>query len=150
MITTKPINLPAQPSQFSPMTIVVYQKQARVPVTILRPMERINLGNTEQLLEKAREIHDQGARYLLLDLTDVPSITSAGLRTIQIIFKLFEVYVSPEGKDIEEGIDPGRYGRATRMKLFNPTSEVRRILNLAGFDKFIEIYSDWKDALQAF
>lgn len=35
------------------MEIIVNQEQARVPVTIFRLKERINLGNVEQLIQKA-------------------------------------------------------------------------------------------------
>jgi hypothetical protein len=48
------------------MEIIVCQEQGRVPVTIFRLKERINLGNVEQLVGKARQVFDIGARDLLI------------------------------------------------------------------------------------
>ena len=90
-----------------PLKLTISQVQAQVPVTILRLADRINMGNTEQLVDKAKEVFANGARYLLIDLTNVPSMTSAGLRAIQIIYKLFEaeapsVSVEKTGKNGRE------------------------------------------------
>jgi len=35
------------------MEIIICQEQARVPVTIYRLKDRINLGNVEQLIQKS-------------------------------------------------------------------------------------------------
>ena len=47
-------------------------------------------GATEQdLLDQARQAHEDGATHLLLDLSKLDVLSSAGLRAIQNIFKLF-------------------------------------------------------------
>ncbi len=123
------------------MEIIIDQKQTRVPVTILRPMDRINLGNTDELEQKAREIFTTGARYLLIDLTNVPSMTSAGLRIIQVIYKLFEHKDDAGGKAA---------GKSAHLKLLNPNVELRRVLELVGVDAYIDIYDTEQEALKAF
>jgi anti-anti-sigma factor len=123
----------------APIKIEIVQEQARVPVTIFRLADRINLGNAEHLEEKAREAFANGVRYLLIDLTNVPSITSAGLRTLQIIYKLFET-----------GVSSGISRRSTCLKLLNPTPELRRMLSLSGFDLFFDIYDNQQEALLSF
>jgi anti-anti-sigma regulatory factor len=132
------------------MEIILDQKQARVPVTVLRPMDRINLGNTEELEQKARQAFDSGARYLLIDLTNVPSITSAGLRTIQVIYKLFEHGAFSKHKEVAGEKKAGMAQKSAHLKLLNPNSDLRRVLNLVGFDANIEILENEQDALKSF
>ena len=123
------------------MEIIVDHKQARVPVTIIRLSDRINLGNTDQLEQAAREAFNAGARYLLIDLTDVISMTSAGLRTLQVIYKLFE---HKDGTSVKVG------GKSAHLKLLNPNVELRRVLELVGFEAYLDIYDDEQTALNAF
>jgi anti-anti-sigma factor len=117
------------------MEIIVSQEQARVPVTIFRLTERINLGNVEQLTERARAAFKSGARDLLIDLAGVPSITSAGLGAIHTIYKLFNIESAP---------------KSPHVKLLGPVADVRRVLALVGFDAFLDIFDDQQAALQAF
>jgi anti-anti-sigma factor len=123
------------------MEIIVEHAQARVPVTIFRLSDRINLGNADELEKKARHVFDAGAHYLLIDLTNVPSMTSAGLRTIQVIYKLFEHKDDAGGKAV---------GKSAHLKLLNPNNDLRRVLELVGFEAYIDIYDTEKEALSAF
>jgi anti-anti-sigma factor len=118
------------------MNIDIVEEQARVPVTIFRLADRINLGNAEELEDKAREVFAQGTRYLLIDLTKVPSMTSAGLRSLQAIYKLFEQGSSSKHK---EAAGKQAAGKSAHMKLLNPNVELRRVLELVGFDVYIDI-----------
>lgn len=123
------------------MEIIVEQKQARVPVTILRLTDRVNLGNTTQIEAKAREVFEQGCRDLLVDLTGVPSMTSAGFRTLLVIYKLYEHKDYVTGKAT---------GKAVHFKLLNPSAEVRRVLGLVGYDMYLAIHENEQDALNDF
>jgi anti-anti-sigma regulatory factor len=152
MITTKSNNkLSYRYSQSQPpMDMDISQVQARVPVAILRLNERINLSNTEQLVEKAQEIFANGMRFLLIDLTNVPSMTSAGLRAIQTIYKIFGSEPSSDIKDSTGEKMEGSFQKSAHLKLLNPNPDLRRILNLVGFDNYIEIHDDQQKALLAF
>ena len=124
------------------MDIVISQKQAGVPVTIFRVRERINLGNAEELVQKAQEAFAGGMRHLILDLSEVDSITSAGLRAIHRIYKLLEV--KPASGEAVGGCS------SSYLKLVNPTPEVRRTMNIVGFDTFMDILDTEQAALAAF
>jgi anti-anti-sigma factor len=132
------------------MNIIVEQVQARVPVTILRLADRINLGNTEELEQKAQQVFNSGTRYLLIDLTNVPSMTSAGFRTIQVIYKLFEHGAFSKHKEVAGERKVGTPQKSAHLKLLNPNLELRRVLNLVGFDVYIEILDNEQDALKSF
>ena len=66
----------------SELTIRTSQVLGEVSVTILHLSGHLH-GHTEsQLLDRVRQAHEDGAKYLLLDLSDVDVLTSAGLRAI--------------------------------------------------------------------
>jgi len=150
MITTKELDKGTYRSIFPPMDFEIVQENARVPVTIFRPLGRINLGNTERMIEKAKEVFANGSRHLIIDLSSVPSITSAGLRAIQRIYQLFgNEIISEDGKSTSQKTEEAKQ-KFVPMKLLNPNPDVRRTLNLAGFASFIEIYDNSAEALLSF
>ena len=125
------------------MDIIVSQAQGRVPVTVLRINERVNLGNATALEETARIAFQNGMRDLVIDLTDVPSITSAGLRAIQVVNKLLgaePALTQPAGESL----------KSRHLKLVNPSPYVLRVLQMAGFDTFLDIHDSVQDAIDSF
>ena len=132
------------------MDIIISQMQGRVPVTVLRINERVNLGNATALEETARIAFQNGMRDLVIDLTDVPSITSAGLRAIQVINKL----LSPDPAEVSDAAartpPAGESLKSRHLKLVNPSPYVLRVLQTAGFDTFLDIYDSVQDAVASF
>ena len=57
--------------------------QADVPVTVFRLRGWLDAQSEEQLLVAARTAYDDGARYLLIDMSDLDTLTSAGMRALQ-------------------------------------------------------------------
>jgi anti-anti-sigma regulatory factor len=131
------------------MNIVFSQEQGRVPVTVLRPQDRINLGNAGHLEQAGREAFARGARNLLIDLSEVPSLTSAGLSALRTLYQLLADQAPPVSEEITPTHVSSR-ARSRHLKLLNPTPEVRRVLNIAGFDAFIDIHDDLQTAVQSF
>ena len=131
------------------MDINVSYEQAHVPVTILQLNNRINLGTVGQLMEKAQQEFTNGTRDLIIDLTHVPSISSAGLRAISQIYKQLNgiITLRPPTRAGDQDITQERN---SHLVLVNPTPDVRRTLGIVGFDGFIDIYDDRHEALQAF
>lgn len=109
------------------------QEQGRVPVTVLGIPDRVNLSNAEILEAEARQAYERGVRFILLDMSATEAITSAGLRAILYIYKLLSA--GPE---------------AGGLKLLCPSQEVQRVLKVAGFDRYLEIYSDRQAAIDSF
>lgn len=129
------------------MSVVgVSQVQGRVPVTVFRLKDRVNMGNVGELEQAAQQAYDQGMRCLLLDLTDMPSITSAGLRAILIIHRMLEG--QPDSASTSTSA-PAPH-KSAHLKLLNPSPEVRRVLNIAGFDRYFESYVDLHKAISSF
>ena len=68
--------------------VQISQAQGRVPVTIFRLQDRVNLGNFAELEDTAKESYDKGTRDMVMDLGQTVSLTSIGIRAIVIIHKL--------------------------------------------------------------
>ncbi|MEJ2262515.1 MAG: STAS domain-containing protein [Anaerolineales bacterium] len=123
------------------MEIQVSQEQGEAPVTLFKIIGRINLGNAHELEQKGREAHQAGTRNLLIDLSEVESITSAGLRAILAVYKLLGSVSTESG-----GGDP----KYSRLKLLNPSPYVSKVLTTAGFTSFIDIHTSLDEAISAF
>jgi anti-anti-sigma factor len=129
------------------MEITVTQEQNRVPVSVLHVAGKTDSASAEILQKKAMEIIDGGARYLIFDLSEVPYMSSAGLRVLQEVFnKLRSVAPDESDKDMHRHIADGSY-QLPNLKIVNPTPEVMEVLKMSGFDMLISIEKDLKKAL---
>ena len=130
----------------SELNITASQVQGEIPVTILHLSGHLH-GNTERdLLDRARQAQEDGSKHLLLDLSGVEVLTSAGLRAIHNIFNLF----TPESdRDAirQHGEEPYK---SPYFKLVSPNPNVYYILNIAGFLQNLMIFSDMDEAVNSF
>ena len=123
------------------MNILVSHEQGRIPVTVFQIEGRINLGNADELTRKVESEYRSGMRDLILDLSGVESLTSAGLRAILTIMKL----LGTESNDLS-----GQSSKSSHLKLLNPTEYVSITIKTAGFDRYLEIYENLSEALASF
>ena len=134
----------------SNMQIVVSHEQGRVPVTVFHITGDIDASSYEQLETQAREVYKAGTRALLLDLTKVPYMSSAGLRTLHAIFTMLRSDSSDESNEaMSKGIRDGTF-KSPHLKLLNPSPAVLEVLKTAGFDMYLEIHRKLKDAIVSF
>ena len=130
------------------MEIDVSQDEGRVPVTVFRL--KGDLAGEEPLQSQAQEVYDAGTRYLLLDLSKVPYITSAGLRAIHFVFDLMRGDAPEESDEVvRRGIATGDY-TSGHLKLFKPSKNAKKALSLAGYDMFLEIHKNYGKAIASF
>jgi anti-anti-sigma regulatory factor len=106
------------------------------------------------LIAKAQELFQAGSRDFLLDLTDLTYISSAGLVALHSVALLAR---GEEIPDVEGGWSAYRsMGRSSEagmqrhVKLLNPRSEVMGVLDMVGFSKVFEIYTDRDEAVNSF
>jgi anti-anti-sigma regulatory factor len=130
----------------SELNIKSSQIQGEVNVTILHLSGHLHGDTENELLDRARQANEDGSKYLLLDLSGVEILTSAGLRAIHQIFNLF----TPQS-DVEiirrHGEEPYK---SPYVKLVCPNPEIYYVLNIAGFLQNILIYNNMEDALSSF
>ena len=120
----------------SDLKITSEEKQAAVPVTIFYIRGWLDGQSEEQFLEVARSTYESGARYILIDMTELDTITSAGIRAIQ---KLYQMYTPKEDRF-----------KIAHLKLCNAPPQIYNVLGITGFLQNIPMYENLEDALESF
>lgn len=116
----------------SVLRIAVSEEKGNVPVTVFHLKGDLDASTHTELEHKANEAIDGGVANLLLDLSGVTYMGSAGLRAFQTI--------SNKLKDSASG----------QLKLVNPSEPVSKVMKTLGFDQYFDIYNDVDAAVQAF
>ncbi len=129
------------------MEITVSQEQGHKPVTVLKVSGDLNAATYEQFQSAAKNAIDGGARNVVVDLGSVAYMSSAGMRALNQVFNWLTA--TGEGEEIKKGIVSGKI-KSPHLKLLNPTPRVLQALKTAGFDMFLEIYHDLKQAVDSF
>jgi anti-anti-sigma regulatory factor len=136
------------------MDITVSTQQGAAPVTIVQPHGDVDASNYAELLSKVQSLQKDGARDFLMDLSDVPFMSSAGLVALHSIAILLrgETPTDPQsGWAALKSIDRSREaGMQKHLKLLNPQPYVAETFEKAGFTQFFEIYTDLKEAVASF
>jgi len=136
------------------MHVDVTQAQGKVKVTVLHVHGDVDAASYQALIAKAREVYRSGARDLLLDFGDTPYMGSSGLVALHTIATIMRGDVPPDpeaGWAAIRSINRAReVGLQEHVKLLNPQPRVSRVLGMAGFDQFFEIYTDWETAIASF
>ncbi len=136
------------------MNVSVSSAQGKVPVTIVKVDGQLDGQSYQDLIAKAREAYEGGARNFLLDLGDLTYISSAGLVALHTVALLARGEPLP---DTEAGWSAIRsVGRATtsgiqkNVKLLNPRDEIISVLDMVGFSNVFEIHTDLDQAVNSF
>jgi anti-anti-sigma factor len=120
----------------SDLRISSEQMQADVPVTVLQLRGWLDAQSEEQLLEAARSSYDGGARYLLIDMSELDTLTSAGMRALQ---KVYQIFTPKED-----------HFKIAHLKLCNAPPQIYNVLGITGFLQNIPMYESRDAALQSF
>lgn len=128
------------------MEISVTQESAQVPVTRFAIVGAFNAD--EPLTSMAKEAYANGARNMLIDMSDVPYMSSAGLRALHSIYTMLRDK-SESKKEVNKGLREGSY-HSPHLKILKPSKMVDEVLRLAGYDMFIQTHTTLKDALASF
>lgn len=129
------------------MEINSWHETGKVLVTVLQL--KGDLTAEEPLTSKAQAAFQDGARDIVLDLGDVPYISSAGLRAIHVIYMILR---SADPKDEEtaiHGIARGTY-KSPHLKLVNPSRNGLKALTTSGYDIFLDIHDNIPEAVASF
>ncbi len=136
------------------MDIAVTQVQGRVPVVVLKPSGDIDASNYRALIAKSEEVYSQGARNILLDLSDVPYMSSSGLVALHRMAVLLRGQSGAEPlsgweamraihRDLDSGPQPN-------FKVLSPSPDVSEALDISGFRQFLEVHTDFQAAVDSF
>lgn len=131
------------------MQIDVTLHQDREPIAVMRLHGEINASNFMLVADKAQELYMNPARHLIIDLSEVPSISSTGLAAIHKIALLY----SGVPQKVQENANPDfTHSNSARrhVKLLNPQPEVDKTLESAGLKLFFKVFHDLDSAVASF
>jgi len=120
----------------SEFKITSEQMQASVPVTVFRVSGWLDAQSEGQLLSTAQLAHDEGARYLLIDMSGLDTLTSAGMRALQKVYQLY----TPADEQV----------KVAHLKLCNAPPQIYNVLGITGFLQNISMYESLDSALNSF
>ncbi|MBV6396012.1 MAG: hypothetical protein HFACDABA_01600 [Anaerolineales bacterium] len=136
------------------MNITLSIQQGRAPVTIIHIDGKLDSHSFQRLIDEAKQAYADGVRELLLDMTKLTYISSAGIVSLHSIAKLFR---GEEMPDPEKGWGAIRSAEKERgngiqqhVKLLNVPPEVRSVLDVVGFSAFFEMHTDLAQAVASF
>jgi len=134
------------------MEIKISTESGRVPVTVLHVDGNIDSSTSEQFQSTAKKLIEQGARYILVDLSHAPFVSSAGLRALHTLFNELRSR-NPEANlsndEMKKGISAGTY-KSPHLKLLNLSPETKTAFETSGFDMYIDTFTDRNAAIASF
>ena len=114
----------------------VEKVQDKVPITIFHLRGWLDAQSEDDFVKWASEAYEEGTRYLLLDLSELDTLTSGGMRAIQRAFKMF----TTEGEQPE----------FAHLKMASAPPPVYHALKITGFLKSIPMYESVQSAIDSF
>ncbi len=136
------------------MTITIDRAQGKVPVTILGIQGDLDASNYLDVIAKAKEVYDAGARHILIDMSAMPFMASSGLVALHSIALLLRGEEPPDpeyGWAAFRALDRVRdIGLQRHVKLLSPQPKVDQLLEMTGLKGFFEIHTDLETAIASF
>lgn len=126
----------------------------RETVTVMHLTGDLDSSNYTEIIIKAQQAYDEGARNLLLDLEKVPYVSSAGLMAFHTIVRIYaghSIQGNEGGRPTFRSINPQEDAPAReRVKLLKPQAAVEQVLDVIGLKQFFEIHTDLEAGVKSF
>lgn len=136
------------------MEIMISQEQGRVTVAVIQVCGHLDGQTYQDLIVKAGGVIDAGVKDILLDLSEMTYISSAGLVSLHTIALMTRGEPPPDseqGWSTLKSMDRTRDGGLQKhLKLLNPRPEITSVLEMVGFSAFFEVFTDREAAVNSF
>ena len=132
------------------MDISVKQEEGRRPISVITVKGDIDSNTYQQLEVEIDKSVTAGIHNMLLDLSGVPFMSSAGIRVLNHTFNELRGTLPQESDEaMRKGLRDGTF-KSPHLKLLNPTPRVLEVLKMSGVDMFLEIHNDYKAAIDSY
>lgn len=135
------------------LNITVEQENGDVPVAVMGLEGELDAASYLSVIDRARELQQEGTRHLVLDLSNLGYMGSSGLFAIHSIATLLRGEEPPDpeaGWGAIHAMDRGGSEKVGNLKLLNPQPQVDRVLERSGLKRFFETYTDRAQAVGSF
>lgn len=123
-------------------------------VAVLQLKGALDGSNYQSLIDAAQKLYDEGLRNILLDLSELTFMSSAGISAVHrtaLIFRGEKLKAAEEGWAAYRTLNNDREsGVQQHVKLLSPSAKVLRSLEMIGFTSLFEIHADLQTALASF
>ncbi|NJC97958.1 MAG: hypothetical protein C3F07_15555 [Anaerolineales bacterium] len=131
------------------MGIEITIEQLNENVAVMRIKGAIDASNFIEVVDRARETYNNPARNLILDLSEVPSLSTTGQVAIHKIALIYSGV--PQEVEANENPDFTHSSNARKhVKLLNPQPDVDKALEKAGLKLFFKVFTDLESAVGSF
>ena len=118
--------------------IAISKNEGTAAVTVMQLTGPLDANTQNELETAANEVIDNGTKNIVLEMSKVSYLGSAGLRAIHAITKKLN------GDDNDNAI------KSDNLKIASPSDEVSKIFKTLGFDTYIDIVADLDNAIASF
>lgn len=136
------------------MQISFSTQQGNVPVTVMQLTGNIDASSYTDVINNAQQAFDEGSRNLLIDLSNVPYVSSAGLMSLHTIVRIFagnSVQPKDGGRPSFRAINKEQDNPIrAHVKLLSPQPAVEQVLEMVGLKLFFDIHADLEVAVNSF
>ena len=136
------------------MQISFFTQQGNVPVTVMQLTGNIDASSYTDVINNAQQAFDEGSRNLLIDLSNVPYVSSAGLMSLHTIVRIFagnSVQPKDGGRPSFRAINKEQDNPIRAyVKLLSPQPAVEQVLEMVGLKLFFDIHTDLEVAVNSF
>jgi anti-anti-sigma regulatory factor len=136
------------------MNLSVEQVEGSLPVTVLRLSGDLDASNYQALIDRVHKLYGAGTRDLLLDLSELSFMSSAGIVALHACALILRGQRPPDpeaGWEAFHALDRDLdTGLQRHIKLLSPQPRVDRALEKTGLKTFFEIYPDQEAAIASF
>ena len=135
------------------MQITFSKHEGLVPVAVMKLTGNLDASSYATVITKAQDTYDEGARSLLIDLSGVPYVSSAGLMSLHTVALIFAGYSMKNGSGRPAFRSVNAQNEKVvrqHVKLLNPQPTVEEVLDVVGLKQFLDIYTDLETAVQSF
>lgn len=136
------------------MEITISQERGSAAVAVIHITGHLDGQSYMSLIAEARKVIEGGVTNILLDLSDLVYISSAGLVALHTIALMTR---GEELPDLQQGWSTLRAmykkpeeGVQKHLKLLSPRPEVVSVLDMVGFASFFEVFADKRSAIDSF
>jgi anti-anti-sigma factor len=136
------------------MEFTITTLRGKVPVMVVKPHGDMDASNYTELVKKVEGLINDGSLDFLIDLSDVPFMSSAGLVALHSLARTLrgDNTIDPKtGWAMLKSISASRdHGPQEHIKLLSPQANVAETIEKAGFNQFFTVFTDMKAALESF
>ena len=133
------------------MTITLEQAKGKIEIMVLSIHGDLDASNYQEAINTAKQAIEQGAQYLLVDMSNITFMSSSGLVALHSIARLMSGDNPPDSEHgwqafhaLDQDLDGGLQ---ERVKLINPPPKVDNSLEITGMKHFFEIHDDIETAI---